>query len=139
VIVVDTNILAYRWLPNPRSGATEVLLRVDAEWTAPVLWRSEFRNILAGLIRTGKLPPHDAEGVLRRAASSLTGGEWVVSDHAVLTLVAASRCTAYDCEFVALAEAIGTVLITEDQAVLAAFPKLCRSLERIINEDYPKK
>jgi predicted nucleic acid-binding protein len=98
----------------------------------PVLWCSEFRNILAGLIRIGKLLPHDAEGVLRRAASSLTGGERVVSDHAVLTLVAASRCTAYDCEFVALAEALGTVLITEDQAVLAAFPKLCLSLEQII-------
>jgi len=131
VIVVDTNILAYRWLPGPRSEDAEGLLRVDSEWTAPVLWRSEFRNLLAGLMRAGKLTPHDAESVLQRAAGSLLGGERAVSDHAVLALVARSRCTAYDCEFVALAEALGTVLVTEDQTVLAAFPEFCRSLQQM--------
>ena len=131
MIVVDTNILAYRWLPGPRGEEAEALLRVDSDWTAPVLWRSEFRNLLAGLMRAGKLAPHDAESVLQRATASLLGGERAVSDHAVLTLVARSRCTAYDCEFVALAEALGTVLVTEDHAVLAAFPELCRSLAQM--------
>lgn len=27
----------------------------DAEWVAPILWRSEFRNILAGFMRRGLL------------------------------------------------------------------------------------
>lgn len=132
MIVVDTNILAYRWLPGPRGEDAEALLRVDSEWTAPVLWRSEFRNLLAGLMRAGKLAPHDAESVLQRAADSLLGGERAVSDHAVFTLVARSRCTAYDCEFVALAEALGTVLVTEDKDLLAAFPELCRSLSQMV-------
>jgi predicted nucleic acid-binding protein len=46
----------------------------------------------------------------------------------VLELSKASGCTACDCEFVGLAAALGTVLVTEDRALLAAFPKLCRSL-----------
>ncbi len=132
MIVVDTNILAYRWLPSPRNNDTEILLRLDAEWTAPVLWRSEFRNLLAGLMRAGALSQHDAESVLQRAANGLTGGECAVSDHAVLNLVAQSRCTAYDCEFAALAAVLGTVLVTEDKALLTAFPKLCRSLGQMI-------
>jgi predicted nucleic acid-binding protein len=130
VIVVDTNILAYRWLPNTRTLDAESLTRLDPVWAAPLLWRSEFRNILAGYMRAGKLTAADAERTSRHAAGSLLGGEHSVADHAVLTLVAQSKCTAYDCEFVALASALGTLLVTDDKAVLQAFPKLSRSLEQ---------
>lgn len=129
MIVVDTNILAYRWLPNPRTSDTEALARLDPEWSAPLLWRSEFRNVLAGYIRAGKLSAPDAERAARHAANSLLGGEYSVLDHAVFTLVAQSKCTAYDCEFVALAVALDRLLITDDKAVLQAFPKHCRSLD----------
>lgn len=132
MIVVDTNILAYRWLPSPRGEAIERLLLVDAEWAAPPLWRSEFRNLLVGLIRSGKMAAADAEAALRKAAACLVAGEHIVSDHAVMALAARSRCTAYDCEFVALAEALGTVLVTEDKALPAAFPKLCRRLDQMV-------
>lgn len=132
MIVVDTNILAYRWLPSPQAEKIERLLTVDAEWSAPPLWRSEFRNLLAGLIRSGRMTVSEAEAALHKAQKCLIAGEHTVSDHAVLALVARSRCTAYDCEFAALAEALGTVLVTEDKALLTAFPKLCRSLDRML-------
>jgi predicted nucleic acid-binding protein len=128
VIVVDTNIMAYRWLPGPRSQLIGSLLRVDSEWAAPLLWRSEFRNILAGLLRAGKLTLHEANLTMQHAALSLSAGEHIVQDQAVLTLVSQSHCTAYDCEFVALANALDTMLVTEDKAVIAAFPNHCRSL-----------
>jgi predicted nucleic acid-binding protein len=128
VIVVDTNILAYHWLPGRRNAETEALLRHDPAWAAPLLWRSEFRNVLAGFMRSGRLSLSEAERAFRHAAGSLGGGEHMVSDHAVLELVARSRCTAYDCEFAALALALGTVLVTDDKALLAAFPGFCRSL-----------
>ncbi len=48
MIVVDTNILAYLFLPGEFSESAGNLLLEDSEWAAPVLWKSEFRNILVG-------------------------------------------------------------------------------------------
>jgi predicted nucleic acid-binding protein len=53
--------------------------------------------------------------------------ESVTSEH-VLQLVSTSRCTSYDCEFVATAQQLGVPLITVDRAILAAFPDLTQSL-----------
>lgn len=39
------------YLPSDRNADAEALLERDPEWVAPVLWRSEFRNILAGHLR----------------------------------------------------------------------------------------
>lgn len=128
MIVVDTNILAYRWLPGPRNSEADALVRYDPQWAAPLLWRSEFRNVLAGYLRLGKMSITDAEYAVRYAALSLLGGEHAISDEAIIRLVAGSKCSAYDCEFVALAEALDTVLITEDKGLLQAFPKRSRSL-----------
>jgi predicted nucleic acid-binding protein len=70
--------------------------------------------------------------MMQLATACLLGGEHAVSDHAVFELVAKSRCSAYDCEYVALAEALGTILVTEDQKLLRAFPKRCRSIVQVI-------
>jgi predicted nucleic acid-binding protein len=126
VIVVDTNILAYRLLPGPVNEPVDRLLAFDPVWAAPLLWRSELRNVLAGLIRSGKTTAAQAESILRQARASLTAGEYQVSDGAVLALVARSRCSAYDCEFVALAWSLEVPLVTEDKALLSAFPGICR-------------
>lgn len=64
------------------------------------------------------------------AASCLLGGEHALSAHAVLELVARTKCTAYDCEYAALAISLGTVLVTEDKTLLAALPKVCRNLAK---------
>lgn len=128
MIVVDTNILAGHCLRGPLSGNTELLLQLDPEWAAPALWRSEFRNVLCGYLRRGLIDLDKAGEIIADAGESLKGGEHTVSDRAVLELVARSKCTAYDCEFVALADALGVVLVTEDKDVLKAFPRQCRSL-----------
>ena len=55
MIVVDSNIVAYLYLPGKYTAAAEALFESDPGWAAPVLWRSEFRNILAGYLRRGNL------------------------------------------------------------------------------------
>ena len=132
MIVIDTNILTYHVVRGERSVATEQLLRIDPEWVMPPLRRSEFRNVLAGSLRRGLTSLDEADRLMKEAAGCLFGGEHMVSDRAVLELVAGSKCTAYDCEFVALATALDVVLVTEDKDVLKAFPKQCRSLAEAI-------
>ena len=51
MIVVDTNIIAYLWIPGLHTTHAELLLKKDPEWIAPLLWRSELRNVIAGYIR----------------------------------------------------------------------------------------
>ncbi len=129
MIVVDTKILVYRWLPDRRNEAAEALARIDPVWAAPALWRSEFRNVMSLYVRSGRLGIREAERIVDRAASVLIGGEHAVADRYVLDLAARSRRPAYDCEFAALAAVLGTVLVTEDRALAGSFPRLCRSLD----------
>lgn len=128
MIVVDTNVIAYLYLPGQFTGAAEALLMQDGDWAAPLLWRSEFRNILAGYLRRGALPQAQVLAIQTEAEGLFEGMEYEVASEAVLRLVANSDCSAYDCEFVALAERLGTRLVTMDRKILQAFPMHARPL-----------
>jgi predicted nucleic acid-binding protein len=123
VIVVDTNVLAYLYLPGEYTARAEALLERDPQWAAPVLWRSEFRNILAGYIRRGTLTFEQARDIQAEAENLLSGAEHDVDSQRVLELVRDSDCSAYDCEFVALAMKLGVALVTMDAKLLRAFPE----------------
>jgi len=123
VIVVDTNVVAYLYLPGEHTSRAEALLARDPEWVAPMLWRSEFRNIVAGFMRRGALTFDQARRIVAEAESLLTGGEFDVDSSGVLELVHASDCSAYDCEFVALAMHLAVRLATMDRKILVAFPR----------------
>jgi predicted nucleic acid-binding protein len=123
VIVVDSNILAYLYLPGEFTRAAEALLEREPEWAAPPLWRSEFRNILAGYLRRDMLSFQQACSVQSEAEALMHGFEFEVHSSEVLKLVRDSGCSAYDCEFVALAGRLGTTLFTQDKKVLVAFPE----------------
>jgi len=123
MIVVDSNVLVYLYLPGEYTADAEALLESDAEWAVPVLWRSEFRNVLAGYMRRKTLTFDQAYAVQCEAENLLAGSEFEVDSHAVLELVRYSECSAYDCEFIALATKLNTKLVTMDKKVLRAFPK----------------
>lgn len=126
MIVVDTNIVAYLYIESEFTAKAEALLREDPDWAAPVLWRSEFRNVLAGGLRRNLLTFENARQVAAEAEALLAGNEHEVSSQQVLELVRDSACSAYDCEFVALAKSLGVPLVTMDTKLLKAFPKLAR-------------
>jgi predicted nucleic acid-binding protein len=130
MIIVDTNVIAYLWLPGDRTAAAEQLLERDPEWNAPLLWRSEFRNVLAGCLRRGDLNLETAIEIAEAAEGQLRGHEFAVSCDQVLARVAQSDCSAYDCEFVALADELGVRLVTLDEKLLKSFPGVARPLEK---------
>lgn len=123
MIVVDSNVVAYLYLPGEHTERAEALLEKDADWAAPLLWRSEFRNILAGYIRRKTLTFETARDLQMEAESLLAGAEHEVDSRLVLELVRDSDCSAYDCEFVALAMSLGVKLVTKDKKLLKAFPR----------------
>jgi predicted nucleic acid-binding protein len=124
VIVTDTNLLVYLYVHGQHTDRAEAVLARDAVWAAPLLWRSEFRNVLSGLVRRRALAIEDAVRIAADAERWMTGREYAVVSHHVLHLAARSGCAAYDCEFVALAEDVGAPLVTTDREVLKAFPSV---------------
>ena len=103
MIVVDTNVIAYLLLPGEHTAAARAALATDAAWAAPLLWRSELRNVLAMYLRRRHLALSEALEVQMAAEDLLAGREYAVESAVVLTLAVASGRSAYDCEFVALA------------------------------------
>ena len=128
MIVVDSNVVAYLYLPGEYTAQAEALLQSESEWAAPVLWRSEFRNILAGYLRRGTLTLEQASAVQAAAEDLLRGCEYEVESPSVLELVRGSVCSAYDCEFVSLALKLGVELVTMDAKLLRAFPTQAAAL-----------
>jgi len=127
MIVADTNLLIYLYVQGERTEESEAVLRCDATWTVPLLWRSEFRNALIGLVRKEVLAIDKALSIVDEAERWLAGYEYSVISRHVLTLADRAGCSAYDCEFVALAQDLGIPLVTTDRQILKAFPSLAVS------------
>ena len=131
MIVVDSNIIAYLYLPGELTARAETLMENDPDWAAPLLWRSEFRNILAGYMRRKTISFDQACDLQNEAESLLAEAEFEVDSATVLTLVRDSECSAYDCEFITLAIQLGTKLVTMDKKLLRAFPQHATALTAI--------
>ena len=124
MIVADTNVIAYLALPSPYTAMVEQLLLNDPDWQVPPLWRSELRNVLALYLRKALLTLDDAVRIQSEMEAFLEDKEYDVNSLAVLTLVNTSNCSAYDCEFIALAKSYNVRLVTMDKKLVNAFPQI---------------
>ncbi|MCO5120222.1 MAG: type II toxin-antitoxin system VapC family toxin [Burkholderiaceae bacterium] len=128
MIVVDTSVLAYLLIPGKYTESAERLLVADPDWAAPRLWRSELRNVLATYVRKKLMEVTDAATLHQRAAALIGTEEYDVETMDVLRLSKGSGCSAYDCEFIALADYLGVELVTTDTKLAKAFPVRARLL-----------
>lgn len=132
MIVVDMNLISYLYLEGEYSLLAERAWLKDGEWTAPLLWRSEFRNVLALYIRRRWLTLEDSQQIMAEALNLMADHEYEVDSSRVLWLVDRSSCSAYDCEFVALAQELGVPLVTMDRQILKDFPAVAIGLTAFI-------
>ncbi|MDB4917705.1 MAG: VapC toxin family domain ribonuclease [Gemmatimonadetes bacterium] len=130
MIVVDTNVVAYLLIPGEHTAFARATLARDAEWVAPTLWRSEFRNVLALYMREGELTLAQAAALQDAAEELLAGREQTVASNEVLELAQTSRRSAYDCEFVAVARRLRLPLVTSDRSLRASFAHDTVSLQQ---------
>jgi predicted nucleic acid-binding protein len=132
MIVVDTNVVAYLLIPGERTPRARAALLKDPEWAAPILWRSEFRNVLALYMRRNRLSLADALSLAEEAEGLFEGREHSVESRDVLSLCSTSGCSGYDCEFAALAVRLGVPLVTADAELLQRIPSASISLDAFV-------
>jgi len=135
VIVVDTNLLVYFWVPSSKTELAEEVWRRDQEWAAPRLWRSEFRSVLVGALRRQQVTGGQTERLMVEVTAMLRGREFEVETAEVFALALQSSCSAYDLEFVALARSLGVPLVTADRQVLREFPAVAISITEFAAAD----
>ena len=130
MIVADTNLIAYFSIHTEHSALAEAVCAVDSVWAAPLLWRSEYCATLLKYIRHAGMNFEAAISSLRLAEDTVAGREYSVDARKVLELAYRTKCSAYDCEYVALAQDLGVPLVTTDKQLLRAFPNTAVSLEK---------
>lgn len=130
MIIADTSLIACLAIRNESAELAGAVCEADPVWAAPVLWRSEFRHALVKYVQSAGMSLDEARRALQLAEEIVGGREYQVSSERVLELAARSKCTGYDCEYVALAQDLGVPLVTADRQILKAFPKTAVSLEK---------
>jgi len=133
MIVVDSNIIAYLMIPGDRTKEVEKLLLKDSEWIAPLLWRSEFRNILTMYMKQSQMSLVLAEQTIARAEKLLSEREYGVLSSDVLALTYEKSLSAYDAEYIVLAINFGVPLITVDKKILKEAPEYAVSPVKYLN------
>lgn len=122
MIVVDTNVICYLVMPGERSAAADRLFRSDPDWIAPRLWLDELLNVLATYERRSLLDSDQAAALLRDAIDLMQDGTYEVPPERVLATARRTGCSAYDSQFVALAEDRHLKLHTWDRQILDRCP-----------------
>ena len=134
MIVVDNDVISYFWLDADRTDAARATRERNADWVAPRLWRSEFRNVLYQHMRHRDLPLDDALRIAREVEADMADQTYEVATPDVLRLVEATGHSAYDCEYVALARRLGVSLVTGDKRLSDLFPDTAVLLESFVQQ-----
>ena len=128
MVLVDTNVIAPLYVRSARTEAVEELFARDAVWRTEPLALIELSNVLFTYERSRYITAATARDCLNRAAAFLQPQLFRVSHQAALEAALDYRVTAYDARFLALADQLGSRLVTEDARLRAAAPALTQSL-----------
>lgn len=123
MIVADTNVVAYHLLQtDPFAEDLQHLAWQEPDWVAPLLLRSELRNVLALQHRERDLPLREAKKLAGQAEALFENALLEVESETIFDLVVQSDLSAYDCEYIALAHRMDVPLVTYDENILDDFP-----------------
>jgi len=139
VIIADASLIVHLCVDGEQTPLAEAVYAQDSVWVAPVLWRSEVRSALMKYLRQRLMGMDSAMISLQMAEETMAGHEYTADSRKVLESAHESKCSAYDCEYVTLAQDLGVPLVTADKQILKAFPKTAISLEKFSLEKFAKK
>lgn len=133
MIVVDANIIVYLLINGEYTANVKLLLQKDNNWIAPILWKSEFRNVLSNYLRNNYFDIFQALFLMQEAEDLMKNREFEINSKHVLELAELSGCSAYDCEYIALAQDTKTKLITTDKKLSKSFPDIAINVQNFLN------
>ena len=128
MLLVDTNIVAYLLIDGDYTDGAQQLRLRDSDWRSEAFLLVEFTNVLASSIARKRMTLSSAEEFLAKAAALFDGKLGRIPHASVLAIAARSRVSAYDGRFLALADQLGSRLVTEDARLRAAAPRLTQSI-----------
>ena len=116
ILVVDASVAVKWFIPEEHSDVAELLLDENFDLAVPRLFFSEFGNILWKKFTRGELSREDAmDAATRLRSASLKP----MPDELLLEAAVGIACDlnhpAYDCYYLALADMLGTTLVTADK------------------------
>ena len=123
MIVADTNLVAYLVIGGVHTTPARAVYRKDPHWVLPRLWRSEFLSVLAVSVRAKVLSEAQARTAWMSARALVGSGERDPDPLRALHLAVEKGISAYDAQFVALAQMLGTVLVTADRQLARRCPE----------------
>ncbi|MEP6686542.1 MAG: type II toxin-antitoxin system VapC family toxin [Verrucomicrobiota bacterium] len=132
MFVVDTNIIAPLYVKGADSDVVKRLHARDQVWRTDPFALIEFSNVLANYERAGYLTKALAKQCLSDAQAFLRPHYLAVTHDAALEMAIRFRITGYDGRFLALAEQLGSRLVTQDAKLRAAAPRLTQSLSEAL-------
>ena|SRR5919197_1163939 len=132
MFVVDTNIIAPLYVRGRDSDAVKQLHMRDQVWRTDPFALVEFSNVLASYERARYLTKAVAKACLAEAEGFLRPHYFAVTHDAALEMAVRYRITAYDGRFLALADQLGSRLVTEDAKLRAMAPALTQSLNEAL-------
>jgi len=130
MIVADTNLVAYLVIEGDRSGAARTAYRRDPDWRLPPLWRAEILNALVTTVRAGVLDNAGGLEAWGLAVALFGQSEQEPSAELVYETAFKYGISAYDAQFVALAELMGVTLVTGDREVARKCKPIAVYLEK---------
>ncbi len=132
MIVVDANVLAYSIIEG---SLTPLALQVrdrDPYWRLPSLWRHEILNIFTTYVRQGGLTKEKAAKALEDVYAHFLPNEVELGPIETLEIALHYKISAYDAQYVLLAQQLGVPCVTEDRALRRATPGLTVSMENFV-------
>ena len=129
MIVADTNLLVYLFVESDFTDRARQVHSIDSDWVFPPIALSEAANVLVTLVREKCITPGAASETLSIIEKRVKAGVREVSMKAVLDLAVQRNISAYDAQFVVLADLLGINLVTEDGKLKKTFPDKAISME----------
>lgn len=129
MIVVDANLIVYAITETDMTEAARAVVESAEGVAVPALWQSECANALVGLTRRGYLDIETALEMYRDARAVFAPRETQVNREAAIRVADERRLSAYDAEYLVLAQELGCKLVTNDRRLVEAAPETAVDLQ----------